>query len=387
MTSSVGPSINGGSADPAINPDTGKPWNDTSSSSTPAASTTPAVTTSNFTNPVGDQSGNWLAGMQGLLGVTTQAAPQIGQTQLATPATYGGANVGQTALSGQTQLNGGQYNSTYNQEQGLANQYAQQASGQGPSLAQFQAQQSAGQNVQSQMAALASQRGSSNPALAQYQAQMAGATANQQAAQQAVAGRIQEQLQGQQGLASTLGNMNTQAQQFAGTNAQLGQQNQQFNAGAQNAQQLAQAQLYQQAGLANQSAQNTSMLQQGNMNQNANLANLQATQNQNQLNDQQYNQYMNYLQSMNQQQFAANQNQAQITANGANLQTQINATNDLQNAQQIWQTARGVGSSAGYYVTPVTSDASNTTSDIRSKTNISNATNHMDKILSILSKF
>lgn len=242
---------------------------------------------SQFQNPTGNQAGNWQQGMQGMLGATTGAAPQAGTAQ-----TYGGANLGQTATYGGAQLNGGQYNASYSQEQHLANQLAAQAQGNGPSLAQVTAQQQAGQNLSNQMAMLGSQRGSSNPALAQQQALQAGSNAQQQAAQQAVMGRTQEELGAQQAQAGLLGNMNQQASGFSQAQAGLQQQAALQSMGALNAQNQAQAGLYQQAGLANQAAQNQTM-----------LANLQAALAQGQINAQQYNAYMQQLQSQNAQQY------------------------------------------------------------------------------------
>lgn len=266
---------------------------------TPYGITPAQINYNNFNNPVGDQSQNWQAGMQNYLGATTGKAPQAGYQQLGSAATYGGANIGQTATYGGAQLNGQQYGQVLGQQQGLANQLQQQAQGLGPSVAQVQAQQSANQNLQSQMAMLGSQRGSSNPALAQQQALNAGANAQQQAAGQAVLGRTQEALGAQSNLANLYGTMGGQTQNFAATQAGLQQQAGLASMGAINQQNQAQAQLYQQAGLSNQGAQNQFNLQQGSMNQGVNLANLQAGMQQNQLNAQQYNQYMNLLQQQN----------------------------------------------------------------------------------------
>ena len=233
---------------------------------------TPTVDPSAFQNPVGNQAGNWNAGMQNMLGATTGQAPQAGNVQLGPAQSYGGAQIGPTTTYGGAQLNGGQYNQTFGQEQALANQLNMQSQGQGPSVAQTVAQQQAGQNLQNQMAMLGSQRGSTNPALAQLAAQQAGANAQQQAAQQAVLGRTQEELSAQQSQGQLLGAMNGQATGFAGQNAQLAQQAGLTNMGAINSQNLAQAGLLQQAGLSNQSAANQFALQQGQMGQQTSLA-------------------------------------------------------------------------------------------------------------------
>lgn len=363
-----------------------------------------------FMNPVGDQSQNWNSGMQNMLGATTGSAAQMGQTQLGPAQTFsgakvgptaqaGGANLGPTATFGGAQLNAGQYNQTFGQQQALANQMLGQARGEGPSVAQVQAQQQAQANTQAQMAMLGSQRGSSNPALAQQQALNAGAAAQQQAAQQAVLGRTQEVLGAQANAGNLLGQMNQQATSFAGANAQLQQQaqlqsmaainaqnqaqaqlmqqNQQFNVGALNAQQLAQAQLYQQAGLANQADINQFMMTQGQMNQQANMANLQAQMSQNQLNAQQYNQYMNMLQQQNLAQYQGQMGYEQL---GVQQQNQINAINAgaYQNAAQARSSGMGmaVGAIGGLAMM----------SDKTAKTNIKDASKELDNILTILSR-
>src|SRR6266568_4231892 len=155
-----------------------------------------------FDNPLGNKyiEDQYKSGMGNFYGVSQPInAPTANAAQLgASKSYYGaaispyvmsqGANINPAAQAYAAQLNGQQYNSTYNQEQGLANQLSAQARGLGPSVAQAQAQQQAGQNLNSQLAFLGSQRGASNPAVAQYQAQQAGAIANQQAAQQAVLG-------------------------------------------------------------------------------------------------------------------------------------------------------------------------------------------------------
>src|ERR1700749_1636401 len=127
-----------------------------------------------YQNPVGDQSANWQNAMTNMLGATTGQAPQVGNTQLQAAQQYGGATLGPTSTYGGATINADQYNSSYGQEQGLANQLGMQAQGLGPSVAQVTAQQQAGQNLQNQMAMLGSQRGSSNPALAQQAALQAG---------------------------------------------------------------------------------------------------------------------------------------------------------------------------------------------------------------------
>jgi hypothetical protein len=341
-----------------------------------------------FMNPVGDQSQNWNTGMSNMLGATTGTAPQGQAATLGKAQTYGGAQMGPTISSqGSTvgptattnaasvqaaQMNAGQYNQTFGQEQGLAGQLALQAQGMGPSVAQVTAQQQAGQNLQNQMAMLGSQRGSSNPAQAQMAAASAGAAAQQQAAQQAVLGRTQEELGAQQSYGSLLSGMNQQAQNFAGTQAnlsqqanlanagfgqqtnlanqsainaqnlaqaQLSQQNSQYNAGQGNAMDQAQAGLYQQAGLQNQSQLNQFTMQNAANQQQMALGNLSAQQAQNQLNAQQYNEYLNNLSQANN-----NQYQGQMAGQQLGVQQQLGAAGIQSGAyQNAAKAAQGVG--------------------------------------------
>lgn len=344
------------------------------------------IQSSAFDNPVGDQSKNWTAGMQNMLGSTTGAAAQAGNTQLGGTAQVGptalsqGQNMGQTATYGGASLNANQYNQSYAQEQQLANQLGMQAQGLGPSVAQVTAEQQAGQNLQNQMAMLGSQRGSSNPALAQQAALRAGSEAQQQAAQQAVLGRTQEALGAQAQQGNLLGAMNQQAQGFStaqagleqqamlqsmgainsqnAAQAQLAQQNQQFNAGNMNAQQLAQAQMYQQ-----------SMMQQGQMNQQTQLANLQAAMAQGQINVQQYNQYLAMLQANNMAQYQGQMSKEQLDVNQQLGAGQIAAGNDGNIGNTIGTLAQVAGTVAM------------AASDKRVKTRILGAEKEADKIL------
>ena len=366
------------------------------------------ISYSDFMNPAGNQAGNYNAAMGNMLGATTGAAPTMTPTQLGAAQSYGGATIGPTALSGNVglgptatyggaQMDSGQYNQTFGQEQGLANRLGLQAQGQGPSVAQTVAQQQAGQNLQNQMAMLGSQRGSSNPALAQMSASQAGANAQQQAAQQAVLGRTQEELGAQASQGNLLGSMNNQATNFAGNQAQLAQQaglanaatinsqnlagaqiglqNQQFNANTLNAQQLAQAQLMQQAGLSNQSAYNQFQLQQGQMGEQAGLANLQSMQGQNQLNAQQYNQYLASLQAQNAQQQQGQMAYEQLASGQymglQGLESQAYQANAGNTMKLVGGAASAMGSAAMM-------------SDRRAKTNIKDGSSSIEDLLNFL---
>jgi hypothetical protein len=264
-----------------------------------------------FKNPVGDQSGNWQQGMQKMLGATTGAAP-----------TAQGA-----------QLNANQFNQSYNQEGGLANQYAQMAQGKGPSVAQVTANQQAQGGLNNTLAALGSQSGSSNPALAQRAAIDAGANAQAQAASNAVQGRTQEEMGAMGAQAGLYGNMNQQAMGMANANAQLNQQTQ--------------------------------------------MANLQSALQNKQINNQQYNQYMQMLQQQNLAQFRGNQNQQQLNVQNALGQSAINVPEQEwfgnQMGQGFGQLSSGLGSLASM-------------SDKNVKKNISKGETELDTFLSHINK-
>lgn len=376
-----------------------------------------------FNNPVGDQSKNWNSAMSNMLGTTTGTAHQAANTQLGDAQTYEGAKIGPTMQAGGTQsgysrigptstysgatLNGNQYNQVYNQQQALSNLLQAQSQGQGPSVAQVTAQQQRDANIAAQAGMLGSQRGSSNPALAQLAAANAGAAANQQAAQQAVMGRTQEALGAQANLANLTGTMGNQTQNWstgqAGLsqqaqlqsmaainaanqaqaslsqqnnqfNAQLGQQNNQFNTGAMNAANQAQAGLYQQAGLNNQNAENQFTLQQGTFNQGTNLANLTAQQQQNQLNAQQYNEYVNNLQA---------QNMAQYQGQMGLQKLQVDQNNAL-NATNAGAYQGAAKSREGLFGSVLGAAAA--VSDKTAKTNIQKGNKELDNILKIVYK-
>jgi hypothetical protein len=202
------------------------------------------------------------------------------------------------------------YNAGIAGQLGLAQQYQQMAAGNGPSAASVQAQQQGQQNLAATESMLGSARGSGNPAAAQQQAANAQTSGQQQVAQNAVAGRTQEEL-GAMGAASGLyGQIGSQGLQEQG----MGQSLNQFNAGQQN-----------QIGLANQ--QNTS---------------------------QQYNNYLQSLQGINQQ-----QQQGQIAGQQLAAQTQLgqeqiqaNAYNNAanQNSKLTGSVLSGGSGLAGMFV-------------------------------------
>ncbi len=301
----------------------------------------PEVSHKAYTNPVGDQSGNWQSGMKNMLGATTGAAPQAGNVEVGPTSTYGGAKMA-----------AGQYNQSYDQEQQLANQLGAMSRGYGPSMAQVQAQQSQQQGLANQMAMLGGQRGAGGGGMAAYQAQQMGAQGMQQAAQQAVAGRTQEEMAAMQAQGQLLGGMNTQAQQFAGNQAQLTQQAQLASMGAINAQNQFQAGLYQQTNQGNQQAQ---------------LA-------QESLNAQQYNNYMSMLQQQNMAQYQGQMSEEAQNASNYLTAQGIDRGVAVQQANQNMQLA---GAGAGL----VSGMLGVAASDINSKKHIKSGKEQLSNML------
>ena len=113
------------------------------------------------------------------------------------------------ALQGQNGI--ANQSNVFNQAQGLANQYQNVANGTGPNPALQQLQNTTGQNIASQAALMAGQRGSgANQGLVARQIGQQGANINQQAAGQGATLAAQQQLAGMQGLQnqqSLLGNL------------------------------------------------------------------------------------------------------------------------------------------------------------------------------------
>lgn len=326
-----------------------------------AATNYPTVNPGAYLNPVGDQSTNWNSGMQNMLGATTGQAAQMGYTNAGAP-----SNLGATSTYGGANINQAQFNQSYGAEGALANQYGQMAAGNGPSMAQLQAQQSAQQGLANQMAMLGAQRGSSNPGMAAYQAQQLGAQGMQQAAQQAVQGRTQEEMSALSSQGSLLGNMNNQASQFAGNQAQLTQQAQLASMGAINSQNATQAQLNQQQ-----------QQYQAGLYQQANQANLQASMSQNGLNAQQYDNYMSMLQQMNLSQYQSNMaQQQQMSSNyltSAGIQAGVGINQANLNANLAGSVAGGAAGVGGIIATAA--------SDFRSKKKILAADRRLGEML------
>lgn len=172
-------------------------------------------------------------GVENVLGFGPQAAPR-----------NAGANIGQgvtpeqvqqaagTALTNEQQLaqlneelglQGGLYKQTdvYNQQQQLANALLAQSQGQGPNPAQAALNQQTGNNIASQAALMAGQRGSSaNAGLLARQIAQQGAATQQQAVGQSATQQAQQQIAAQQQLQAQQQNManlaTTQAGQYIG---------------------------------------------------------------------------------------------------------------------------------------------------------------------------
>lgn len=159
--------------------------------------------------------------------------------------------------AGQNALNGyGTAQTVQQQQEQLANALMAQSQGQGPNPAQAQLNQTTGQNVQSQAALAAGQRGSgANVGEISRQAAQTGATTQQNAVGQAATLEAQQQLAAEQGLAqqqSTIGSQNIAEQ---GVNNSLLS----TAAGAQNTQNNSEIQNYNMAqGINSQVAQNNS---------------------------------------------------------------------------------------------------------------------------------
>lgn len=176
-------------------------------------------------------------GMQGpsMTGAQLSAAPQYGAMQNGFNANSQGAQIGGAVNAGQVNINTAQANQDRNLQMQNISALQQQAAGQGPSVAAQQAQNSSQAAIAGQMAAMASQRGASNSALGLRQAQTGAAANQQQAAQNAVTGRLQEQLNAQQQLGSNINNLQGQDIGLATNQAGLTQQTNLANAAAANA--------------------------------------------------------------------------------------------------------------------------------------------------------
>lgn len=164
----------------------------------------------------------------GLLGVGSDqgAGFSAAQAPLIQGVNSGQANVAydaaQTGLQQQQQLaqalaaqNGiGNQSSVFNQQQALATALQNQANGQGPNPAQAALNQSTGQNVATQSALMAGQRGvGSNAGLAARQIGQQGAATQQAAVGQGATLQAQQQLAAQQALQqqqAQLANLSTQ---------------------------------------------------------------------------------------------------------------------------------------------------------------------------------
>lgn len=207
----------------------------------------PEWSTSGFVNPIGSAG----ASAQGIgAAFTAQNGYQAGlapTTQLNYQPVIGTA--GQNALNGYQNSQDIQ-----SQQQGLANQLQQQTLGQGPNPAQAALNQATGNNVQTQAALMASQRGAgSNPALIARQAAQQGAATQQTAAGQGATLQAQQQIAAEQALQQQQANLASGNVAEQGVNASL------FNsaANANNSQNNNQVQNYgMEQGINSQVAQN-----------------------------------------------------------------------------------------------------------------------------------
>lgn len=136
-------------------------------------------------------------------------------------------------ITAATAAGGGQgaFNTGFGGEQSLADYYSKMAQGQGPSLATVTAGQQGAQNIAAGESMLGSARGAGSPGAAQLGARNLIGTQGQQIAQNAVAGRTQEEMGA---LGAEAGLYGTMAGQGL-TEQQLQAQANQFNATQQNA--------------------------------------------------------------------------------------------------------------------------------------------------------
>jgi hypothetical protein len=304
-------------------------------------------TTSNDPNQQANQYA--IEGMRGtyLDGYQKGGSSLAGLTTLGNTANAQAANID----TGQSQnLMGGQVQNI--------NALNQQAQGLGPSVAAETAKQQGEANTKAQMAVLGSQRGASNSALGMRSAQDSAAQQQQGVAQNAAMGRAAEAQSARQQLTGALGGATQQAQQ-----------------GAQ-----AQAQLTQQAGMQNAQAQNQATMQQGQMDVQTKLANLQAQLQAGQLNENEYNAYVQATLAQNNNDWAARTNAANNLMNentqllGIKAGVGINAANNNMGLM-------GAGISAGAAGGAALLGAA---SDERLKTSIKSATRGIKDFLSQL---
>lgn len=216
----------------------------------------------------------------------------------------------QAAQAGNMNMNMGPQRQTAAQQGYLAQMLMRQANGTGPSAAQSQLAQGAGNNINAQLAMAA---GGTNPGLSRYQAAQNIGNLNQQAAAQAATLKAQEMQSGQQALVGALGTQRGQDIGASSQQAQIANQGAQFNAG---------------------------------LNQQANQANLGAQIQQQQFVDQETQKLMAMGFTLQQAQFQANQAYAQQAQNANvqqyNIATGANIAQGNQNAQMA-----GAGIGAG----------------------------------------
>lgn len=185
---------------------------------------------------LGGKAEDWLNKMNSTSGGGSNI-PQVG-VGIGMPGGAGGAPSGPVqiqALNGQGGSAGAGNNEFRTGQMTLAQQLAQQAAGQGPSLATETLKQGQAANQAAIFAQLASQRGGANPGLAR-QAMQTSAQIQGQTARDAALARIQEQMGAREQLAGVLGTGRTGDIQTAG------QQNELAVAQAQLAQQHAELQ-------------------------------------------------------------------------------------------------------------------------------------------------
>lgn len=165
-------------------------------------------------------------------GITGQTDARVANTDQNTGQTERAVSAGPAATASTSTAQGpdlGAQNQTRAQQMQLMQQLQQQASGQGPSLAQMQLKQAQGQNMAQAAALGQSQRGAGQGALLKnIQNQQAGIASGM--ANDSAMARLQEQMQARNMLGQNLSGVRGQDLGVAG----MGLQNNQFNAAALN---------------------------------------------------------------------------------------------------------------------------------------------------------
>lgn len=167
---------------------------------------------------------------------------------------------------------GGNFNQAMAAQSGLLGQLQQQASGQGPSIADMQMQKGMEANLAANRAQLASARGGTNPLMAR-QVLQTSADIQAKTAQDAAMARLQEQMAAQNQLATVSGQARVQSFEEASQQAQLQQQANLANMQSNLQRAIAQGQLTAQEASQIYQSETQKAMQNAQMQQQANMGN------------------------------------------------------------------------------------------------------------------